>query len=215
MNSNEVFIHIHHGCFAGTGAVVRLSQCQWSKPDGYGKISQCITTTKHSIAKTVCIFLGIYLMAELACRCQKESLKLFGLSHQRKSVDSLCINCLTGIIKRTKTLLDIYVCGVGNIFWYKSLWCKHHNTTDTLYPKKYWLCYFANSTHTSWMVNCNCFSPWPYTMRSWLYARCFSLFLFCLVLIHCIGTSVWFVDCEAVMWHIFPKFIHIPRSYNY
>ena len=60
MNSHEVFIHIHQGCFAGTGAIVRLSQCQWSKPDGYGKISQCITTTKHSKAKTVCIFLGIY-----------------------------------------------------------------------------------------------------------------------------------------------------------
>ena len=60
MNSHEVFIHIHQGCFAGTGAIVRLSQCQWSKPDGYGKISQCITTTKHSKAKTMCIFLGIY-----------------------------------------------------------------------------------------------------------------------------------------------------------
>ena len=59
MNSHEVFIHIHQGCFAGTGAIVRLPQCQWSKPDGYGKISQCITTTKHSKAKTVCIFLGI------------------------------------------------------------------------------------------------------------------------------------------------------------
>ena len=60
MNSHEVFIHIHQGCFAGTGAIVRLPQCQWSKPDGYGKISQCITTTKHSKAKTVCILLGIY-----------------------------------------------------------------------------------------------------------------------------------------------------------
>ena len=60
MNSHEVFIHIHQGCFAGTGAIVRLPQCQWSKPDGYGKTSQCITTTKHSKAKTVCIFLGIY-----------------------------------------------------------------------------------------------------------------------------------------------------------
>ena len=60
MNSHEVFIHIHQGCFAGTGAIVKLPQCQWSKPDGYGKISQCITTTKHSKAKTVCIFLGIY-----------------------------------------------------------------------------------------------------------------------------------------------------------
>ena len=62
MNSHEVFIHIHQRCFAGTGAIVRLPQCQWSKPDGYGKISQCITTTKHSKAKTVCIFLGIYCM---------------------------------------------------------------------------------------------------------------------------------------------------------
>ena len=60
MNSHEVIIHIHEGCFAGTGAIVRLPQCQWSKPDGYGKIGQCITTTKHSKAKTVCIFLGIY-----------------------------------------------------------------------------------------------------------------------------------------------------------
>ena len=60
MNSHEVFIHIHQGCFAGTGAIVRLPLCQWSKPDGYGKISQCITTTKHSKAKTVRIFLGIY-----------------------------------------------------------------------------------------------------------------------------------------------------------
>ena len=62
MNSHEVFNHIHQGCFAGTGAIVRLPQCQWSKPDGHGKISQCITTTKHSKAKTVCIFLGIYCM---------------------------------------------------------------------------------------------------------------------------------------------------------
>ena len=60
MNSHEVFIHIHQGCFAGTGAIVRLPQCQWSKLDGYGKTSQCITTTKRSKAKFVCIFLGIY-----------------------------------------------------------------------------------------------------------------------------------------------------------
>ena len=62
MNSHELFIHILQGCFAGTVAIVRLPQCQWSKPDVYGEISQCITTTKHSKAKTVCIFLGIYCM---------------------------------------------------------------------------------------------------------------------------------------------------------
>ena len=60
MNSHEAFMHIHQVCFAGTGAIVRLPQCQWSKPDGYRKISQCTTTTKHSKTKTVCIFLGIY-----------------------------------------------------------------------------------------------------------------------------------------------------------
>ena len=70
MNSHEVFIHIHQGCFAGTGAIVRLPQCQWSKPDGYGKISQCITTTKHSKAKTVCIFLGIY------CTCWSKRIQV-------------------------------------------------------------------------------------------------------------------------------------------
>ena len=62
MNSHEVIIHIHQSCFAGTGAIVRLPQYQWSKPDGNGKISQCITTTKHRKAKIVCIFLGIYGM---------------------------------------------------------------------------------------------------------------------------------------------------------
>ena len=48
MNSHGVFIDIHQVCFAGTGEIVRLPQCQWSKSDGYGKISQCITTTKHN-----------------------------------------------------------------------------------------------------------------------------------------------------------------------
>ena len=67
MNSREVFIQIHQGCFAGTGAIVRLPQCQWSKPDGYGKVSQCITTTRHSKAKTVCIFLGIYCRLWWCC----------------------------------------------------------------------------------------------------------------------------------------------------
>ena len=77
MNSHEVFIHIHQGCFAGTGAIVRLPQCQWSKPDGYGKISQCITTTKHSKAKTVCIFLGVYCMCSTLICTVVSHLKLF------------------------------------------------------------------------------------------------------------------------------------------
>ena len=81
MNSHEVFIHIHQGCFAGTGAIVRLPQCQWSKPDGYGKISQCITTTKHSKAKTVCIFLGIYCMC--VCVYSEMMIKLRCVIHDK------------------------------------------------------------------------------------------------------------------------------------
>ena len=84
MNSHEVFIHIHQGCFAGTGAIVRLPQCQWSKLDGYGKISQCITTIKHSKAKTLCIFLGIY------CRT-----RLYGDRHKhlQEYLFQLFVNC--------------------------------------------------------------------------------------------------------------------------
>ena len=84
MNSHEVFIHIHQGCFAGTGAIVRLPQCQWSKPDGYGKISQCITTTKHSKAKTVCIFIGIY--------CFTSSLQPITGHRYHKWANSQCIS---------------------------------------------------------------------------------------------------------------------------
>ena len=93
MNSHEVFIHIHQGCFAGTGAIVRLPQCQWSKPDGYGKISQCITTTKHSKAKTVCIFLGIYCIYIYHCGCLwaiKVSLVAF-LSNRSAYVNTIII----------------------------------------------------------------------------------------------------------------------------
>ena len=80
INSHEVFIHIHQGRFAGTGAIVRLPQCQWNTPDGYGKISQCITTTKHSKAKTVCIFLGIYCMKYVLTPCWRNNITQFLLS---------------------------------------------------------------------------------------------------------------------------------------
>ena len=30
------FTHIHQDYFTGTGAIIRLPQCQWSNPDGYG-----------------------------------------------------------------------------------------------------------------------------------------------------------------------------------
>ena len=81
MNSHEVSIHIHQGCFAGTGAIVRLPQCQWSKPDGYGKIGQCITTTKHSKAKIVCIYLEIYCSNESKGRKNESEYYLQNISH--------------------------------------------------------------------------------------------------------------------------------------
>ena len=93
MYSHEVFIQIHQGCFAGTGAIVRLPQCQWSKPDGYGKISQCITTTKHSKAKTVCIFLGIYCMCNISTYYQPEK------------IASICVPWPGGILKHYNSLV--------------------------------------------------------------------------------------------------------------
>ena len=102
MNSHEVFIHIHQGCFAGTGAIVRLPQCQWSKPGGYGTISQCITTTKYSKAKTVCIFLGIYCTYGFPCVCWYLIAR--------------------NIHRRTKW----HHCAVGNIVLYNSASKKQH-----------------------------------------------------------------------------------------
>ena len=51
MNSYEVFIHIHQGCFAGTGAIVRLPQFQWSKPDGYGQYQSIYNHNKARQSK--------------------------------------------------------------------------------------------------------------------------------------------------------------------
>ena len=101
MNSHEVFIHIHQGCFAGTGAIVRLPQCQWSKPDGYGKISQCITTTKHSKAKTVCIFLGIYCRWHFKTRFRKLLTHIIQMH-----LLTLCLTMYTGAIcqRASKTI---------------------------------------------------------------------------------------------------------------
>ena len=102
INSHEVFIHIHQGCFAGTGAIVRLPQCQWSKPDGYGKISQCITTTKHSKAKTVCIFPGIY------CTCSG----CYGYETLRKMdnlpVRKLFLSVFAGIVDEGYIMIALF-----------------------------------------------------------------------------------------------------------
>ena len=61
---------------SGAGLVVSVPIR--SKPDGYGKISQCITTAKHSKAKTVCIFLGVYYSVNALNSCCVDS------KHQRR-----------------------------------------------------------------------------------------------------------------------------------
>ena len=121
MNSHEVFIHIHQGCFAGTGAIVRLPQCQWSKPDGYGKISQCITTTKHSKAKTVCIFLGIYCIWEL----------------QLNYINMLMLLNINRILGANK------FCLIFIVFWCMAdihIDCKMDNNVNRLFVILKWLC---------------------------------------------------------------------------
>ena len=114
MNLHEVFIHIHQGCFAGTGAIVRLPQCQWSKPGGYGKISQWITTTKHSKAKTVCIFLGIYCISnDRIAQMKNIDIKMFS--------ESLYWHGLTGV----RTWISNYI---HSILW---IWLFIHALIST------------------------------------------------------------------------------------
>ena len=113
MNSHEVSIHIHQGCFAGTGAIVRLPQCQWSKPDGYGKISQCITTTKHSKAKTVCILLGIYCTFHVSSLCDWNPTVNGGFISQRAILQRTLI-----FVIRLNKLLNKPL----NYRWFKTPW---------------------------------------------------------------------------------------------
>ena len=131
MNSHEVFIHIHQGCFAGTGAIFRLPQCQWSKPDGYGKISQCFTTTKHSKAKTVCIFLGIY------CTC-------FWYQSLHIQASFVTVSFQTNIMHNWHWVTLSNKINIQNI-WY-TITIKHHS--QTLVPIN------SNITH-SWEFACN------------------------------------------------------------
>ena len=131
MNLHEVFIHIHQGCFAGTGAIVRLPQCQWSKPDGYGRISQCITTTKHSKAKTVCIFLGIYCMFNCSINISLKMLQI------RLTTLSLFSDKFISLNK--VHLFQWYI----NIPVQIEMWCllyppPTHSPTYTHFNKVYW-----------------------------------------------------------------------------
>ena len=111
MNSHEVFIHIHQGCFAGTGAIVRLLQCQWSKPDGYGKTSQCITTTKHSKAKTVSIFFGIYCIRGLYSLSGRTSYRKISWSLEVAGLDVIMIVSLWNMtgISTSRCLPDLAI----------------------------------------------------------------------------------------------------------
>ena len=104
MNSHEVFIHIHQGCFAGTGAIVRLPQCQWSKPDGYGKISQCIITTKHSKAKPCAYFLGY-------------------------TVQTIPINLICPLYHFTRIIKDSIQTYIGDVFPYYRPYKKNQSVT--------------------------------------------------------------------------------------
>ena len=132
MNSHEAFIHIHQGCFAGTGAIVRLPQCQWRKPDGYGKISPYITTTKHSKAKNVCIFLGIYCMSWksviidkcygnlmkwaflMSCSINYSTLGIFVPSHSCQIRVLLSTTRINGVVGN--------FCCFATIFWTSTCW---------------------------------------------------------------------------------------------
>ena len=150
MNSHEVFIHIHQGCFAGTGAIVRLPQCQWSKPDGYGKISQCITTTKHSKAKTMCIFLGIYctthslIITSAVQRVLDTSRSIFFEQLTKDTPLFACEGKVWGVNRECKVWLKFYGCNCCNvcaiklymtaIYWESIVYRLDKITKYTTYP---------------------------------------------------------------------------------
>ena len=117
MNSPEVFIRIHQACFAGTGAIVRLPQCQWSKPDGYGKISQCITTTKHSKAKTVCIFIGIYCMSPEWFYIMRSAIKSDTTNNACASVSQLTSATFTEVDYEINDVIKIEVVLKRKLFY--------------------------------------------------------------------------------------------------
>ena len=124
MNAHGVFIHIHQGCFAGTGTIVRLPQCQWSKPDGYGKISQCITTTKHSKAKTVCIFLGIYCMYIVMRVVLQFGRRFAALLPNLKANQTFALDTLLSIHGCfSQILLMRFFIRFWNILMYVIVWC--------------------------------------------------------------------------------------------
>ena len=140
MNSHEVFIHIHQGCFAGTGAIVRLPQCQWSKPDGYGKISQCITTTKHSKAKTVCIFLGKKCTWTQCCR-----FSLSTYTEPMVGIDSIYAGCKSCEIScQTIYKSDNNSESLRSRYLYQKN--KHRHKIIQLHIRKI-TCYYAFTTH--------------------------------------------------------------------
>ena len=71
-----LFPLIFQGCFTGTGAIVRLPQCRWSNPEGYGYITvigSYLITAKHNELLTMCIILGtcgmycIYILIFRVC----------------------------------------------------------------------------------------------------------------------------------------------------
>ena len=100
MNSHEVFIHIHQGCFAGTGAIVRLPQCQWSKPDGYGKISQCITKTNTAKQKPCAYFLGYTVSTVLGVENTVRLTKFVMIIGNRNTChDDLCCYLLLFVLR--------------------------------------------------------------------------------------------------------------------
>ena len=156
MNSHEVFIHIHQGCFAGTGAIVRLPQCQWSKPDGYGKISQCITTTKHSKAKSVCIFLGIN--CTLLTHCERNPIVTGGFPSQRASVVKLqCFICCLTIQAVDQTVDLSFIWDTMTLMWHHCNrmnlqgWC----TINGIWLKKFSTCWVVKiSKSCNLLISC-------------------------------------------------------------
>ena len=154
MNSHEIFIHIHQGCFAGTGAIVRLPQCQWSRPYGYGKVSQCITTTEHGGAGAECMFLGIccifvsiyiymcvcvcwlWYLSDIDCSVISQYLGRWPYYHLHNHTLERHMICLYWRVMRSQNFAISFICFVvlHVLHWLKPRYTESRSNRNTVDP---------------------------------------------------------------------------------
>ena len=105
VDSWELFTHIRQGYFTGTGAIVRLPQCQWSNPERHRSLVLYQTTTDHNKSRT--IIFGVYCKLK---RLDKFNLPMVELNLYTCNVFvHRLIHCLVMDRKRAHVVISSYI----------------------------------------------------------------------------------------------------------